>query len=62
MAKRILLRLLLLMLLVAAANFAGYAYAHLARTLAGNPFFGREVQTGALWPNFLNSVPAYAAG
>ena len=62
MARRLLLRLLLLLLLVAAANFAGYAYAHLARTLSGNPFFGGEVQTGSLWPNYLNYVQGMVQG
>jgi peptide/nickel transport system permease protein len=37
---------------LAAANFGGYAYAYLARTISGNPFFAREVETGSLWPNY----------
>jgi peptide/nickel transport system permease protein len=52
MAKRFLLRLLLLAALIGAANFGGYAYAHLARSLSGNPFFARELQTGGLLPSY----------
>lgn len=62
MAKRILLRLLWLVLLVAVANFAGYTYAHLARTLAGNPFFAREASPGALWPGYWHYVQGMIGG
>lgn len=62
MAKRLALRLLLLAVLVAAANFGGYAYAHLARSLSGNPFFAREVQTGSLWPNYSGYVQSMVQG
>lgn len=62
MAKKLLLRLLLLVLLVVVANFAGYAYAHLARTISGNPFFARETQTDALWPAYWNYLQGMAQG
>jgi len=62
MAKRFFLRLLLLALLIVAANFGGYAYAHLARSLSGNPFFAREVQTGSLWPNYSSYVQGVLQG
>ena len=62
MARRLSLRFLLLLLLVAAANFGGYAYAHLARTLSGNPFFANEVQTGALWSNYGTYVQGMLSG
>lgn len=52
MLRKLLLRLLMLCLLVVAANFGGYAYAHLARTISGNPFFAREANLGALWPGY----------
>jgi peptide/nickel transport system permease protein len=62
MAKRLLLRLLLLVLLVAVANFGGYTYAHLARTISGNPFFAREAQTAALWPAYWSYLQGMAQG
>lgn len=52
MLQRTLGRLGLLLLLLAAANFGGYAYAYLARTVSGNPFFASQADTGALWPNY----------
>jgi peptide/nickel transport system permease protein len=51
-----------MLLLVAVANFGGYAYAHLARTVSGNPFFARQAQTDALWPAYLNYVQGMAQG
>ena len=62
MARRLFLRFLLLLLLVAAANFGGYAYAYLARTLSGNPFFAREVTTAALWPSYTEYVGGMVQG
>lgn len=62
MTQRLLLRLLLLVLLVAAANFGGYAYAYLARTISGNPFFAREATTEALWPSYWEYVQGMAQG
>lgn len=62
MTRRFSLRLLLLLLSVVAANFGGYAYAHLARTLSGNPFFAREVQAGTLWSNYATYVQGMLQG
>jgi ABC-type dipeptide/oligopeptide/nickel transport system permease component len=56
MAQRFSLRFLLFVLLAAVANFGGYAYAHLARTISGNPFFAREVQSDPLWPSYWSYV------
>jgi ABC-type dipeptide/oligopeptide/nickel transport system permease component len=62
MASKIVLRLLLLFALLAAANFGGYAYAFLARTISGNPFFAQEAQTNALWPDYVRYVQGMLQG
>jgi peptide/nickel transport system permease protein len=62
MARKTFLRLLLLFALLAAANFGGYAYAFLARTISGNPFFAREAQTGTLWANYAGYVQGVLQG
>ena len=62
MAQKISLRLLLLVLLLAAANFGGYTYAFLARTISGNPFFARETQTGTLWSGYSHYVQGMLQG
>jgi peptide/nickel transport system permease protein len=56
------LRVLLLVLLLAAANFGGYTYAFLARTISGNPFFARETQTGTLWSGYSHYVQGMLQG
>ena len=38
------LRVLLLIAVLIGANFGGYAYAYLARSTAGNPFFERVAE------------------
>ena len=43
------LRVLLLIAVLIGANFGGYAYAYLARSTAGNPFFGNQADTGGLF-------------
>ncbi len=62
MAQKISLRILLLLLLLAAANFGGYTYAFLARTISGNPFFARETQTGTLWSGYSHYVQGMLQG
>ena len=62
MAQKISLRILLLVLLLAAANFGGYTYAFLARTISGNPFFARETQTGTLWSGYSHYVQGMLQG
>ena len=62
MAQKLSLRLLLLVLLLVAANFGGYAYAFLARTISGNPFFARETQTGTLWSGYSHYVQGMLQG
>lgn len=62
MAQKISLRVLLLVLLLAAANFGGYTYAFLARTISGNPFFARETQTGTLWSGYSHYVQGMVQG
>ena len=62
MAQKISLRVLLLILLLVAANFGGYAYAFLARTISGNPFFARETQTGTLWSGYSHYVQGMLQG
>ena len=52
MWRRMWLRLLFLALLVVGANFGGYAFAHLARTRAGNPLFGGTTAAPALFPAY----------
>ncbi len=42
-------RLLLLIAVLAGANFGGFAYAYLARSTAGNPFFGNQADAGGLF-------------
>jgi ABC-type dipeptide/oligopeptide/nickel transport system permease component len=56
------LRVVLLLGLLIAANFAGYAYAYLARTISGNPFFARQADTGALWPGYAEYVQSLLRG
>lgn len=51
-----LLRFLFLIAVLIAANFGGFAYAHLARSTAGNPFFGSRSEAGALIPSYLAYV------
>ncbi len=58
MAKYILQRFLLLFPALLLANFAGFAYAYLARTGAGNPFFAAHQPGDTLWPQYT----AYAQG
>ena len=48
----LLTRLTLLLPLLALANFGGYAYAWLARTSVGNPFFAAQKSADALWPAY----------
>lgn len=55
-----LLRPLLLVILLAAANFGGFTYAYLARSSAGNPFFGNQHDAGALIPAYLAYVEQVA--
>lgn len=43
-------------LIVVGANLGGFAHAHLARTAAGNPFFARQADVGALWPAYADSA------
>ena len=62
MAQKIGLRVLLLVLLLAAANFGGYTYAFLARTISGNPFFARATQTGTLWSGYSHYVQGMLQG
>ena len=62
MAQKTFLRLLLFILLLVAANFGGYTYAFLARTIAGNPFFARDAQTGTLWSNYSHYVQGMLQG
>ncbi len=62
MAQKISLRILLFLLLLAAANFGGYTYAFLARTISGNPFFARETQTGTLWSGYSHYVQGMVQG
>lgn len=52
MAKYVLQRLLLLVPALLLANFAGFAYAYLARTGAGNPFFAAHQPGDTLWPQY----------
>ena len=47
---------------LAAANFGGYTYAFLARTISGNPFFTRETQTGTLWSGYSHYVQGMLQG
>lgn len=53
MRRSALLRLLLLIAVLAGANFGGFAYAYLARSTAGNPFFGNQADAGGLFPAYL---------
>ena len=62
MHPRSLLRILLLALIVAGANFGGFAYAHLARTMPGNPFFGGRAAPNGLWPAYIAYVQGMATG
>jgi peptide/nickel transport system permease protein len=62
MAQKVALRLLLMVLLVAVANLGGYTYAFLARTISGNPFFAREVQTETLWSGYAGYVQGMLQG
>lgn len=62
MAQKISLRVLLLFLLLVAANFGGYTYAFLARTISGNPFFARATQTGTLWSGYSHYVQGMLQG
>jgi peptide/nickel transport system permease protein len=48
----ILTRLTILLPLLALANFGGYAYAWLARTSVGNPFFAAQKSADTLWPAY----------
>lgn len=52
MRRSALLRLLLLVAVLAGANFGGFAYAYLARSTAGNPFFGNQADAGGLFPAY----------
>ncbi len=52
MPKFLLTRLSLLLPLLAVANFGGYAYAWLARTSMGNPFFATTNASDSLWPAY----------
>lgn len=45
-------RLTLLLPLLALANFGGFAYAWLARSSVGNPFFAADKPATALWPAY----------
>ena len=47
------LRLPLLALALIGVNFGGFAYAHLARSTAGNPFFGNQANADGLFPAYL---------
>ena len=58
----ILLRILLLALIVAGANVGGFAYAHMGRTAAGNPFFGGQADPTGFWPAYLSYVQGMVAG
>lgn len=62
MAQKTILRFLLLVLLLVAANFGGYAYAFFARTISGNPFFAREAQTSSLWSDYSRYVQGIVQG
>ena len=53
MRRSALLRLLLLIAVLVGANFGGFAYAYLARSTAGNPFFGNQADAGGLFPAYL---------
>ena len=52
MRRSALLRLLLLIVVLVGANFGGFAYAYLARSTAGNPFFGNQANAGGLFPAY----------
>ncbi|MBP7962660.1 MAG: ABC transporter permease subunit [Caldilineaceae bacterium] len=54
MPKFLLTRLSLLLPLLAVANFGGYAYAWLARTSMGNPFFATTNASDSLWPAYMD--------
>ena len=56
MRRSALLRLLLLVAVLAGANFGGFAYAYLARSTAGNPFFGNQADAGGLFPAYVAYV------
>ena len=47
------LRLLLLALVLIGVNFGGFAYAHLARSTVGNPFFGNQADANGLVAAYL---------
>lgn len=51
-----LLRFLFLIAIVVGANFGGFTYAYLARTTAGNPFFGNQADGAGLLPAYLAYV------
>lgn len=43
------------------ANFGGFTYAYLARSTAGNPFFGNQSDTNALIPDYLAYIKQVGA-
>ena len=49
-------RLLFLLAVLVGANFGGFTYAYLARSTAGNPFFGNQSDTTALFPAYLTYI------
>lgn len=49
-------RLFFLLAVLVGANFGGFTYAYLARSTAGNPFFGNQSDAGALLPAYLAYV------
>jgi peptide/nickel transport system permease protein len=62
MSRALLFRPMLVVLILVGANLGGFAYAHLARTMAGNPFFARQADAGALWPAYVDYVTAMLGG
>lgn len=62
MSRALLFRPILVVLILIGANLGGFAYAHLARTVAGNPFFARQADAGALWPAYTSYVDAMVRG
>jgi peptide/nickel transport system permease protein len=53
-------RLLFLVAVLIGANFGGFAYAYLARSTAGNPFFGNQTDTNALFPAYFAYIEQIA--
>ncbi|GIK74610.1 MAG: hypothetical protein BroJett021_35980 [Chloroflexota bacterium] len=54
-------RPLFLLAVLIGANFGGFTYAYLARSTAGNPFFGNQSDTNALIPDYLAYIEQVGA-